>query len=89
MMVVDYHELCQFGYPFYVFVIVVLVVVLICRVNKCKNDGFLGIVTFQPSSSPIGVVMVLAKYFFNASKARRVWVFPSFIPFLLLLVRWR
>jgi rod shape determining protein RodA len=89
MLVVDYHELCRFGYPFYVFVIVLLVIVLMAgRVSQgAKRWLSLGFITFQPSElARLAVIMVLAKYFSTHQRPGGFGFFHLLIPFLLLLV---
>jgi len=83
----DYRTFIRYGYPFFIFCIVLLVLVMVLGRTTSGSQRWLplGIISFQPSElAKIGLILVMARFFTEKELAQGYGLRDLAIPFLLL-----
>ncbi len=83
----DYRTLIRYGYPFYIFCLCLLVLVMVIGRTTSGSQRWLslGFVSFQPSEvAKIGLILVMARFFTEKELSQGYGLRDLAIPFLLL-----
>jgi len=83
----DYRTFIRYGYPFYIFCLSLLVLVMVLGRTTSGSQRWLplGIISFQPSElAKIGLILVMARFFTEKELAQGYGLRDLAIPFLLL-----
>jgi len=93
---IDYRKLWDFSWPFYIFILFSLILVLFLGRTRLGAQRWLaiGLLNFQPSEfGKLAVIFVLARYFsqksfgkLRISRGRFLWLDSLVFPFLIVLI---
>src|SRR5512139_1282028 len=83
----DYRTFIRYGYPFFIFCIALLALVMVLGRTTSGSQRWLplGVISFQPSElAKIGLILVMARFFTEKELAQGYGLRDLAIPFLLL-----